>query len=45
MGKELYDAIPGENKEIWTVDDSEHCEMWLDHNGEYRNRVENFLGQ
>ena len=43
MGKEIYDAIPGDNKEIWTVDDSEHCEMWVDHNEEYRDKVESFL--
>jgi hypothetical protein len=39
MGKDIYDAIPGSNKEIWTVDDSEHCEMWIDHNQEYRDKL------
>ena len=45
MGQDIYDAIQGNNKEIWTVDDSEHCEIWLDHNQEYRNKVESFLSQ
>jgi len=43
MGKDIYDVIPKNNRQIWTVDDSEHCEMWIDHNQEYRNKVENFL--
>lgn len=45
MGKDIYDAIPGKNKEIWTVDDSEHSEMWIDHNQEYRDKVESFLSK
>lgn len=44
MGKDLYDAIQGENKEIWTVDDSEHFEIWLDYNQEYRDKMSSFLG-
>ena len=43
MGKDIYDSIQGDNKEIWTVEDSEHCEMWLDYNKEYRNKVEKLL--
>lgn len=43
MGKDIYDAIQENNREIWTVDDSEHCEIWLDHNPEYRDRVDDFL--
>lgn len=43
MGKDIFDAIIGDNKEIWTLEDSEHCEMWLDHNKEYCNRLEDFL--
>lgn len=45
MGKDIYDAIPGNDKEIWTVEDSAHCEMWLDHNREYRDQVESFLNK
>lgn len=43
MGKDIYDAILGENKEIWTVEDSKHCEMWIDYNQEYCDKVESFL--
>ncbi len=43
MGQDIYDALQGENKEIWTVDDSEHFEVWTDHNQEYRDRVVSFL--
>ena len=45
MGKDIYDSIQGKNKEIWTVDDSEHCEMWIDYNQEYCDRVESFLSK
>lgn len=45
MGKDIYDAISGGNKELWTVEDSGHCEMWTDHKFEYRYRVENFLAK
>lgn len=45
MGKDIYDAILGENKEMWTVDDSQHCEMWLDYNQQYRDKVEGFLSK
>ena len=43
MGKDIYDAITGNNKEIWTVDDSEHLEIWIDYNQEYRDKLERFL--
>ena len=43
MGEDIYDAIPGNNKAIWTVDDSDHCELWIDHNQESRNEVASFL--
>ncbi len=43
MGRDIYDAIQGPNKEIWTVEDSEHFEVWIDHNQEYRDTVESFL--
>lgn len=45
MGKDIYEATPGKNKEIWTVDDSKHCEMWIDYNQEYRDKVESFLSK
>jgi outer membrane protease len=43
MGKDIYDALPESNREIWTVEDSEHCEIWLDYNQEYRDKIEGFL--
>lgn len=43
MGKDIFDALPGDKKEIWTVDDSEHCEIWIDHNQEYRRKMESLL--
>jgi fermentation-respiration switch protein FrsA (DUF1100 family) len=45
MGKDIYDAIPTNNKEIWTVDDSKHCDIWIDHNQEYLDKVESFLSK
>ena len=45
MGKDIYDALPESDKEIWTVDDSEHCEIWLDYNQEYREKIEVFLAK
>lgn len=43
MGQDIYDAIQGEKKRIWTVEDSEHTEMWLEHNQEYKDRVDEIL--
>lgn len=51
MGKEIYDNLPNiknsENRssinQIWTVEDSEHAEVWLDYNEEYRNTVKLFI--
>lgn len=44
MGQELYDTIlHKEKKMIWTVEDSMHTEMWLDHNQTYRNKVDELL--
>jgi fermentation-respiration switch protein FrsA (DUF1100 family) len=43
MGKDIYDAIQGSNKMIWTVEDSKHVGMWLDYNKEYRDRVNELL--
>ncbi|MBZ2175755.1 alpha/beta hydrolase [Schnuerera sp. xch1] len=45
MGNDIYDAIQGENKEIWTVDDSLHCEIWTDYNPEYCDRMKSFLSK
>lgn len=43
MGKDIYDAMIENDREIWTVDDSKHCEIWIDHNQEYHNKMENFM--
>lgn len=44
MGQDIYDAIYNDaNKMIWTVDDSEHTEIWLDYNQKYREKVEELL--
>lgn len=44
MGQEIYDSIQNEEiKMIWTVTDSEHTEIWLDYNQEYREKVQELL--
>lgn len=43
MGKDIYDSIKGDNKQIWTVEDSEHVMMWIDHNHAYRDKVSELL--
>ena len=44
MGQEIYDSIQNEEiKMIWTETDSEHTEIWLDHNQEYREKVQELL--
>lgn len=39
MGKDIFDNLSSKNKDLWTVKDSKHVEMWFDHNEEYRNKV------
>lgn len=43
MGKDIYNAISENNRYMWTVDDSKHCEIWVDYNQEYRNKIDGFL--
>lgn len=43
MGKDIYDAIEGDNKKIWTVKDSKHAEVWLDHNARYCEAVKEWI--
>lgn len=45
MGKDIYDGLKGKSKEIWTVNDSEHAEIWFDHKEEYRGTVKEFLNR
>lgn len=39
MGKDIYDSLTSGKKELWTVADSKHVEMWLDYNEEYCSKV------
>lgn len=39
MGKDIYDNLSSTEKELWTVQDSEHTAMWLEYNDEYCSRV------
>ncbi|MDD4774510.1 MAG: alpha/beta hydrolase [Eubacteriales bacterium] len=41
MGRDIYEAAP--QAQIRTVEDSPHCEIWLDHNTEYRGWLDAFL--
>lgn len=43
MGKDIYDAVKQDQKQIWTVKDSGHAGMWLDYNGDYRAKMDGFL--
>lgn len=43
MGRDIYNSISGDKKEMWTVNDSEHLEVWVDYNQEYRDKLEIFL--
>lgn len=45
MGDDIYRAVAHSNKQIWTVPDSEHTEVWLDYNDEYRRRMSGFIEQ
>lgn len=43
MGEALYNAIEGENKKIYTVEDSKHVEIILDHKDEYIKEIKGML--
>ncbi len=44
MGQNIYNSLTNkENKILWTVEDSEHTEMWLDYNEQYREKVAQLL--
>jgi hypothetical protein len=45
MGKDIYDSLGGARKELWTVPDSKHTDMWLDHNREYCEKVLSLLNE
>lgn len=39
MGKDIYDNLSSSKKELWTVPDSKHADIWLDHNEEYLRKI------
>lgn len=43
MGKDIFDGIRGNNKQIWTVEDSEHAYIWADYTEEYIKKVADFI--
>ncbi|MBR2241412.1 MAG: alpha/beta fold hydrolase [Clostridia bacterium] len=43
MGEEIYNNINCGNKEIWTVNDSEHACVWEDHTTEYKTKIDSFI--
>lgn len=43
MGEEIYNNINCDNKELWTVDDSEHACIWEDHTDEYKLEMDEFI--
>lgn len=43
MGKGIYDNLSGENKELWTVPDSKHADVWLDYKEEYCQKILSLL--
>lgn len=45
MGKDIYQALPGENKTLWTVEDSAHVDIWLEHRQAYMQRISSLLDQ
>lgn len=45
MGKDIYDAIKADTKEILTVVDSDHTEIWLDHNRLYKKTADAFISK
>lgn len=45
MGTDIYEAVKNDKKEIWTVDQAKHADIWLEHNVEYRDKVSAFMEQ
>lgn len=43
MGQDIYNAVPHQNKEIVTVQDSKHADIWLDYNEMYKQKIIEFL--
>lgn len=45
MGKDIFQAIRGSEKELWTVEDSSHANIWIDYPVEYRLHMTNLIGE
>lgn len=45
MGKDIYEAMGQKTKQIWSVKDSDHADVWLDYNKEYREHMDAFIAE
>lgn len=45
MGKDIYEAMEQKTKQIWSVKDSDHADVWLDYNKEYREHMDAFIAE
>lgn len=45
MGKDIYEAMGQKTKQIWSVNDSDHADVWLDYNKEYREHLDAFIAE
>lgn len=45
MGKDIYEAMGQKTKQIWSVKDSEHADVWLDYNKDYREHMDAFIAE
>lgn len=45
MGQDIYEAMEQETKQIWSVKDSDHADVWLDYNKEYREHLDAFIAE
>lgn len=45
MGKDIYESLNTDQKELWTVPDCAHTDQWWNYNEEYRSRVMEFIIQ
>lgn len=45
MGKNIYEAMGQKTKQIWSVNDSDHADVWLDYNKEYREHLDAFIAE
>ena len=43
MGKSIYDSLKSAHRELWTVPDSKHADVWLDYREEYRQKLLSLL--